>query len=262
MDLGLKNKAVLVLASSKGLGKATALEYVSHGASVMISSRNENELVITAKQIKQLTGQEVVYCVADVSSYHDIKNLVTKTVEQFGTIDVLINNAGGPPAGGFDDFNDDDWQKSFELNLLSVIRTIREVLPYMKKQGSGRIVNIASSSIKQPIDHLILSNTFRTGMVGLAKTLSSELAKDNILINTIGPGQIKTDRIGEFDKAKAESLGITQEEVQRTKENQIPLGRYGTPGEFAKVMVFFGSYANTYVTGQSLLVEGGMVKSL
>ncbi|WP_163140397.1 SDR family oxidoreductase [Bacillus sp. 22-7] len=262
MDLGLLNKSVLVLASSKGLGKAIATEYAAQGARVMIASRNLDVLVQTAKEIQELTGNEVNFCSVDVSKREDIVRLVQQTVEQYGTIDVLINNAGGPPPGVFDDFDDESWQQAFELNLLSFIRTIREVLPFMKQQGSGRIINIASSSIKQPIDNLILSNTFRNGIIGLAKTLSSELAKDNILINTIGPGQIKTDRAVEFDMAKAQQLDVTLEEIQLTKERQIPLGRYGTPEEFANVAVFLGSFANTYVTGQGLLVDGGMVKAL
>lgn len=262
MDLGLKGKAVLVLASSKGLGRATALQFASEGARVMLTSRNEQELKRTAEDIQQQTGQEVHYIQADVSQGEDIKRLVDATLESFGTIDVLVNNSGGPPAGKFEDFQDEDWYKAFDLNLLSYIRAIREVLPVMKKQQSGRIVNITSSSIKQPIDNLLLSNTLRLGVVGLAKTLALELAQDNILINTVGPGVIKTDRIIELDSIKAKELGVSLEEIQETKQGQIAIGRYGEPHEFAKTILFFGSFANTYITGQTLLVDGGLVKAI
>lgn len=262
MDLGLANKAVLILASSKGLGRATALEYAAEGARVMITGRNQEELIKTATSIKDQTGNEVHYFPADVSRGEDLKALVAETVKRFGTIDVLVNNSGGPPAGKFDDFNDEDWYKAFDLNLLSYIRAIREVLPYMKEQKGGRIVNVTSTSIKQPLENLLLSNTLRLGVVGLAKTLSLELAKDQILINTIGPGTIKTDRVVEFDTLKANELGVSIEEVQAMKQQQIAIGRYGEPAEFAKTLIFLGSFANTYVTGQTLLVDGGLVKAI
>lgn len=263
MDFNLQGKSVIVTASSKGLGKATALEYATEGAHVLISSRNEEELATAVKDIKEKSGNsQVDYVVCDVKKPDDIKNLVSKAVDWNGTVDVLINNAGGPPAGKFEDFSDEDWQHSFELNLLSFIRTIREVLPYMKKQQSGRIVNIASSSIKQSLDNLLLSNTFRPGIVGVAKSLSQELAPDYILINTVGPGRIQTNRVVELGQIKADELGIEAEKLQADAEQSIPLGRYGQPEEFAKAVVFLGSGANTYITGQSLLVDGGLVKAL
>ncbi|MFD1037561.1 SDR family oxidoreductase [Virgibacillus byunsanensis] len=263
MNLGLKGKSVLVLASSKGLGKATAYQFAAEGANVFISSRNKETLEKVKKDIQEGTGNKnVEYAVCDITNPDSIKQMISTIVETNGTIDVLINNAGGPPAGSFEDFDDVAWQQAFELNLLSFIRTIREVIPYMKKQGSGHIVNIASSSIKQPIDHLILSNTFRTGIVGLAKSLSQELAADNILINTIGPGKISTDRILQLNSKRADELNASMEKVKSDAEKQIPIGRYGTPEEFAKTVVFLCSGANTYITGQSLLVDGGMVKAL
>ena len=169
---------------------------------------------------------------------------------------------GGPPPGAFDQFDDEAWQKAFELNLLSFIRAIREVLPYMRKQKRGHIINFASSSVKQTIDNLLLSNTFRAGIVGLAKSLSQELATDNILINTIGPGKIGTSRVQQLDEAAAERKGITYEELRKQNESVIPMGRYGKPEEFAKLAVFLCSEANTYITGQTVLVDGGMVKAL
>lgn len=261
MDLGLKNKSILVLASSKGLGKAVALKFAEEGARVMISSRDEEQLKATVDEIVNKTGAKVNYQVCDIKNPQEIKLLVNQTVALNGTIDVLVNNSGGPPAGGFDKFADDVWQHAFELNLLSYIRTIREVLPHMRKQQEGRILNIASSSIKQPIDNLILSNTFRTGVIGLAKSLSQELAQDGILINTVGPGRIATERLNELDQIKADNQAVSYETIKAQSELSIPLGRYGQPDEFARTIVFLGSGANTYITGQMVLVDGGMTKA-
>lgn len=263
MDLQLKGKSVVVLASSKGLGKAISTEFAKEGAHVLISSRSQEELEKTKAEIKEVSGnQKIEYQVCDVTKKDDIEQLIQKAIEWNGTVDVLINNAGGPPAGTFDQFSDEDWQKAFELNLLSFTRTIREVLPSMKQQQQGRIINIASSSIKQTLDNLILSNTFRAGVVGLAKSLSQELASDNILINTVGPGRIATDRVAALDEKRADKLGTSVEELKKKTEQSIPMGRYGEPEEFAKSIVFLASGANTYLTGQSLVIDGGLVKAL
>ncbi|MFS0862001.1 SDR family oxidoreductase [Fredinandcohnia sp. 179-A 10B2 NHS] len=261
MELGLKGKSVLVLASSKGLGKAAAFQFAKEGAKVMITSRNEEQLKVAQEEIINETNANIRYFVCDVKKPSQIKELVNETVTQFGTIDVLVNNTGGPPAGFFDDFDDEKWMDAFELTLLSFIRSIREVLPHMKKQGHGRIVNIASTSIKQPIDGLILSNTFRTGITGLSKSLSQELAKDKILINTVGPGRFATDRVVEIDHKRAKNLNVSYEELINSAQASIPLGRYGVPEEFAKTIVFLASEANTYITGQSLVVDGGLTKA-
>jgi 3-oxoacyl-[acyl-carrier protein] reductase len=172
---------------------------------------------------------------------------VGRTAERFGGVDILVSNAGGPPAGSFDTVSDEDWSSAFELNLMSVVRLVREALPHMRERGFGRIVNVASSSIKQAIEDLILSNTFRAGVAGLAKSLSFELAPDGILVNTLGPGRISTGRSAAIDAAQAESLKVPVEEVRGGIESQIPLGRYGTPEEFARVAVFLASPANTGV---------------
>ncbi|MFQ3544698.1 SDR family oxidoreductase [Halobacillus rhizosphaerae] len=263
MDLQLQGKSVVVMASSKGLGKAIALEYAKEGARVFISSRNEEALKQAQTEIKKESENPNVECmVCDVTRPKQIEQLIESAVKNHGNIDVLINNAGGPPAGVFDDLSDEDWQRAFELNLLSFTRTIRAVLPSMRKQESGRIVNIASSSIKQSLDNLILSNTFRAGIVGLAKSLSQELAGDNILINTVGPGRIATDRVASLDEKRAGQLGISIEALKKQSEQSIPMGRYGEPEEFAKAVVFLASGANTYLTGQSLVIDGGLVKAL
>lgn len=261
MDLHLKQKNALILASSQGLGKAIAAELVKEGANVMLAARNEEKLVAVQTELSKLGLGKVSYKVTDITKPDDINSLVEDMVAEFGGIDILINNAGGPPGGTFADFSDEDWQHSFELNLLSFIRTIRESLPHLKKQG-GKIVNIASSSIKEPIPGLLLSNTFRTAIVGLAKTLASELAPDKILINTVGPGRIATERIQHLDQFHAEKKGVTAEEIAEESLSKIPLGRYGEPEEFAKFVTFLVSGANTYLTGQSYLVDGGMVKSI
>lgn len=262
MNLGLKGKTALVLASSKGLGKATALKFAEEGANVVLSSRNETELKKTAAEIREKTGATVIYEVCNIMDGKQIEKLVEKTVKEFSTIDILINNSGGPPAGSFDDFSDEDWQNAFELLLLSVIRTVRAVLPYMRKQKNGHIVNIASSSFKQPLDNLILSNVFRTGIMGLSKSLSQELAKDNILINTVGPGKIATDRMKELGQKTAELKGLSVDEVEDQSKAMVPLGRHGTPEEFANMLLFLCSEANTYVTGQTILVDGGLIKAM
>ena len=262
MDLGLTGRVAVVAAASKGLGKATATQLAAEGARVVISSRDEETLAKTASEIGEQTGAEIEYCVADLTKAKDIGGVISHAAERFGGVDVLVTNSGGPPTGTFDKFGDEDWQYAFELNLMSVVRLIRAALPHMREKGEGRIVNVASSSFKQPLENLILSNTFRTAIAGLSKSLSVELAPDGILINTLGPGRIGTDRVRQMDGARAESLGIPVEEVRQWAEAQIPLGRYGTPEEFARVAVFLASPANTYVTGQAFLVDGGMVKAL
>ena len=263
MNLGLQGKAVVVMASSKGLGKAIALEFAKEGARVLISSRNEDELRASATEIREASqNKQVFFEVCDMSSKKDIEQFFMKAYQLFGTVDILINNTGGPPAGKFESFSDQDWIDAFDLTLMSYVRTIRAALPFMKLQKSGKIMNVASSSTKQAIDGLIFSNTFRSGIVGLSKSLSTELAEYNILINTIGPGRFATDRVAHLDAINAEKEGTSVEEIQRKSAASIPLGRYGDPEEFARIIVFLSSESNTYLTGQSLLVDGGMVKAL
>lgn len=227
----------------------------------MLASRDAVKLEKVQSELKQLGTGKVQFRQTDVTKAGDIQALVKATIETFGDIDILINNAGGPPGGTFDQLNDDHWQHAFELNLLSYIRMIREVVPFMKDKG-GKIINIASSSIKQPIPGLILSNTFRLGIVGLTKTLAEELAPFKILINTVAPGRIATDRVAHLDQMNAEKTGRTKEEVEEKAKANIPLGRYGTPEEFANYVTFLVSDTNTYMTGQSFLVDGGMVKAI
>lgn len=263
MDFGLKDKNVVVMASSKGIGKATALEFAKEGASVVLASRSESALREAVEEIRSLSGNENInYHTCDMSSSEDIGNLFSKVNDLQGPIDILVNNTGGPKSGGFEAVTDDDWYESFERNLLSYIRTIRAVIPHMKDNRFGRIINISSTSTKEVIDDLILSNTFRSGMVGLTKTLARELAPYNILVNTVGPGRIETDRIIELDTITAEKKGVSFEDLTNHQKSLIPIGRYGQPEEFAKVVVFLASAANTYLTGQSLVIDGAMLKAL
>ncbi len=263
MEIGLTNKNVVVMASSQGLGKAIALEFAKEGTNVFLTSRNEASLQQTAEEIKQLSGNDQIYYqTCDMSSADDIEKLFQEVNQNLGSVDILINNTGGPKAGGFEEVTDEDWYASFEKNLLSYIRTTRAVIPHMKNNHFGRIINISSSSTKEVIDDLILSNTFRSGMVGLTKTLARELAQYNILVNTVGPGRIETDRIIELDSTTAEKQGVSLDDITKENMSLIPIGRYGKPEEFARVVVFLASNANTYLTGQSLVIDGGMLKAL
>ena len=262
MDLGLNGKCALVMASSSGLGKAIATEFASEGAKVMLFSPFKEELKEAQKEIFGKTGNKPEFFVGSITNVSDIKTLVNTTVEKYGPIYALVNNTGGPRPGQFDAFLDEDWQDAFELTLLSYIRTIREVLPHMRANGGGRILCSTSSSIKAVLDNLILSNTFRMGVVGLAKTLSQELGKDNILVNVIAPGRIGTTRSDQLDKVRADRAGKTVGEIQKLAFAGIPLGRYGTPEEYGKLAVFLCAASNTFITGQSVLVDGGMVKAI
>ena len=263
MDLGLKDKVVAVMASSKGLGKATAMEFAKEGAIVFISSRSEDKLRETAEEIKQQSqNDQVFFKSCDMTDEKDIADFFAFVADKAGRVDVLINNTGGPKAGGFDGVTDEDWHKAFDQNLLSYIRASRAVLPYMKEQQFGRIVNVSSSSTKEVLDGLILSNTFRAGMVGFAKTLAREVAGDNIMVNTVGPGKIATDRVAELNQIAADKQNLTVDQVVENTEKQIPRGRMGEPEEFAKILVFLASSANSYMTGQSLIVDGGLLKAL
>ncbi len=262
MDLGLAGRVVIVAASSKGMGKATAMTFAAEGARVTVLARTPADLAKTAEEIRAATGAEVLAVPSDVTIAEDSRRVVQATAERWGLINVLVTNAGGPPPGVFADMDDAGWQAAFELNLLSTIRLTREVLPHMRKAGGGAIINIQSTSVKAPIDNLILSNTIRPGVVGLAKSLSRELGKDRIRVNNVLPGAILTDRQRQMMSVWGQRLGKSPEEALRLREAEIPLGSLGAPEDVANLVVFLASDRARHITGATIQVDGGAVRSI
>jgi 3-oxoacyl-[acyl-carrier protein] reductase len=262
MDLGLKQKVAIVAASSKGMGKATAMGLAAEGARVTMLARNQAGLTEAAEEVRRRFQADVLAVPADVTRHDDIKRVVQETVARWGTVDILVNNAGGPPAGDFDDMDDARWQAAFELNLLSTIRFVRAVLPHMRRAGGGAIVNLQSTSVKVPLPGLTLSNAIRPGVIGLAKSLSVELAKDNIRVNNVLPGAIMTDRLRQVMAARAQAAGKSFDEIRKSREAEIPLGRIGDPEDVASTIVFLVSDRARYVTGVTVQVDGGLIRSI
>ena len=262
MDLGIKDRVAIVAASSKGLGKASALGLAKEGVKLTICSRDKDTLQKTADEIASQTGADVLAITCDVSKTDEIKNVVKETINKYSKVDILINNAGGPPVGAFLDFSLQDWRKAIELNLFSAITFNNEVIPCMKENKWGRIVNITSMSVKQPIDGLILSNTVRAGIAGLAKTISNEFAPYNILVNNVCPGRIYTDRIKQLAEQRAKRDKTSFDEAISAMENDIPVGRIGRPEELANLIVFLASERASYITGTTIQVDGGLIKGL
>lgn len=263
MNLGLQDKVAIVLAASKGLGRASAEALAAEGARVVIGSRNSEQLAQTARDIHEKTGSAVLAVPTDVTKPNDLEAIVEATVREFGRIDILVNNAGGPPPGTFEQFGDAQWEAAFQLNLLSNVRMVRLVLPHMRQLQKGRIINIVSTSVKVPIDGLLLSNAIRTGVVGLAKTLSIELAPANITVNNVCPGRILTDRIRQTTRLPEKvQQGMSEEEVLREAARDIPLGRVGKPEELAALVAFLASEQAGYITGTTIQVDGGLTRAL
>jgi len=256
MDLGIRGKAALVTAASKGMGKATALGLAAEGVRVLMCARTAADIKAAADEVRTKTGAEVVEMTADVTKKEDVERLVKRGVEAFGGIDILVANSGGPPRGNLDEMTDEQWYGAFEVATLSVVRLIRGVLPSMKQKRWGRILTIQSVSVKQPVPGLLLSNAVRPGVAGMFKTLSEELGPHNITINVVCPGKINTDRL----KSGARQAGIPEDEFMRKAGSDVPLGRVGTPEEFANVMVFLASERASYVTGVALQVDGGLIR--
>ncbi len=256
MDLGLKGKRAIVMAASRGLGYASALGLAREGCKLIVCSRDQARIEAAAATINQETGADVKALVADVSSASEAKRLVDAAVSAYGGLEIVVHNAGGPPAGETLQMTEEQWQKAFEQNLLSFTRIVGAAAPEMKKAGYGRVITIASSSIKQPIPNLALSNALRAGVWGIAKTLSRELAPQGILVNVIAPGRIDTERIAELDQANAQKSGKSVEDVRKASVASIPLGRLGRPEELANLVVFLASQAGSYITGQAITVDG------
>lgn len=262
MDLGLKNKAALVTAASKGLGRAVAEELAREGARVAICSRNETLIRQVADEISTETGSEVFGLRADVSKTEEVDSLVAETVDRLGTINVLVTNAGGPPPGTFETLENSAWTDAFHLNLLSVVNLCRATIPYMKENGWGRIINVTSTAVKEPVEGLLLSNSLRPGVVGLAKTLSQELGPENILINNVCPGFTMTGRLDQLAEALADKNSTSKEAIFQNWESTIPLRRIGKTKEFAALVAFLASERASYITGTTIPIDGGAVRGL
>lgn len=238
------------------------MEMCREGAKVAICALDDPELPKAVEEIRAATGAEVIGIPADVSNADQARNFIRKGIEHYGTVDILVNNAGGPPSKTFLEIDDDLWHFGVKLNLMSTVIMTREVVPIMMEKRSGRIINMTSISVKQPIDGLILSNTVRSGVVGLAKTLSNELASYNITVNNVCPGYTMTERVRSLSVVTAQKEGTTPEEVVKRWESSIPMKRLGTPEEFAALVTFLASERAGYITGASIQIDGGWYKGV
>ena len=260
MDLQLGQKVALVTAASQGIGKASAWALAREGATVASCARERETTAATAAQIAEATGAEVRPFVADLSDAESIADLVAEVLRAFGTVHVLVNNAGGPPPGGFATLSDDDWQRAFDLTLMSAVRVTRAVLPTMRAQRWGRIINLASYSVKQPIPDILLSNSLRLGVVGWAKSIAAPLAAANILVNTVATGWARSERVAQMLASRAASSGRPTAEAEAAITSQIPLGRMARVEEIADVVAFLASERASYITGTVLPVDGGLIQ--
>jgi len=262
MDLGLKDKVALVTASSQGLGKASAMALVAEGAKLVICSRNEKHIQAAADEIRYKAGAAVTPLVADVSRKDDISRVVGAAVKEYGKVDILVNNAGGPPTGHILSLPEEEWERGVQLTLMSVVRLMREVLPFMEKQKWGRIITIVSIAAKQPINELLISSTLRPGILGLSKVLSNQYAKYNITVNTVCPGLILTKRQEELSVSRAAEKGMTFDAYLAESARAIPAERLGQPEEIGSVVAFLASERASYINGVNLLVDGGGARGI
>ena len=262
MELGLKGRVAIIAASSRGLGRACALELAAEGASVVICAREAQRLAATADDIRAATAASVLALTVDLTDAAQIQHLVQQAVDRYGRIDILVTNNGGPPAGFFNDFDDEAWLRAHLQTLLSAVRLIRAVLPTMQAQGWGRIINITSVSVKQPVGNLLLSNVYRPGVVGLAKTLSAQVAAQGITVNNVAPGYTRTDRVLELVQARAAAEGRQVEEILAETVAGCPMQRLGEPEELAALVAFLASERASYITGATIQVDGGYVQGL
>jgi len=260
MDLGLKDRVALVAASSQGIGKAVAMALAREGTKLAICARTASAISAAADEIRAATGVEVLAGPADVADPDAVRRLVAETIERFGRIDVCVTNAGGPPSKTFAETTAEDWASAVNLNLLTTVYFAREVLPVMQRQRWGRFLTITSVSVKQPIDGLVLSNSVRSAVSGLVKSLANEYGQYNVLVNNICPGYTRTERLTGLSARLAQSNDVTVEEIQRRWTSQIPLGRLAEVEEFAGVVAFLASERGSYITGASIAVDGGWLK--
>jgi 3-oxoacyl-[acyl-carrier protein] reductase len=257
MDLGLRNKIALVTASSKGLGRASAEALAQEGTKVAICARDEEILRATADEIASATRTEVLAIPADVTRVRDIEQVVKEVISHFGTLHILVTNAGGPPTGNFEDFDDTQWQEAFNLTMMSAVRLIRLAIPPMQDQQWGRIINITSLSVKEPIDNLLLSNSIRAAVHGMAKTLAGQLGQYGITVNNVMPGSIHTDRAEQLAQHQADQTGQSLTEILAEMGHQIPVKRVGQPEELGALVAFLASERAGFINGASIPVDGG-----
>jgi len=262
MDLGLKDRVALVAAASQGLGRAVAEELAAEGASLVLCARNPATLAETAAAIADATGAHVLAVPCDVTDMEQIGRLVQSADERFGRVDILVTNAGGPPAGQFDQLSREQWEQATRLTLFSAIELARQVLPGMKERRWGRILNITSIAVKQPVENLMLSNSLRAGLTGFARTLANEVAAYGVTVNNILPGYTRTERLEDLAQMMADKQGISPVEFRAKWEQEIPMRRLGEPREFAALAAFLVSDRASYITGTSIQVDGGWIRSL
>jgi 3-oxoacyl-[acyl-carrier protein] reductase len=261
MDLGLKDKVALVVAASRGLGRAVAEELAAEGASLVLCARGAEALEEARESIAR-AGVPVLALTADVTDPADVARVVGAGVEKFGRIDILVTNGGGPPAGRFESLGQEQWEAATRLTLYSAIELTRRVLPGMKERHWGRILNITSIAVKQPVENLILSNSLRAAVTGFARTLANEVAAEGITVNNILPGYTRTERLEELAGMMAAKEGISPAEFAARWEQEIPMRRLGEPREFAALAAFLVSERASYITGTSIQVDGGWIRSL
>lgn len=261
MDLGLHGKRALITGSSRGLGFATALALAAEGCQVVVNSRSLENAREAAETIRIKTSSHAIPLAGDVTDPQVPVELVQQSVEALGGLDILVTNSGGPPAGRFENFDDETWSQAVNLVFLSHVRLIRAALPYLRQSSTPSVVTITSYSVKQPIPNLVLSNSIRAATVGLTKSLALELGSDGIRFNSILPGWTLTERVIELMEHRARMNGTTVEEEMSKQAKDSPLGRMGTPEEFARAAVFLASPAASYITGVMLTVDGGMYKA-
>ena len=260
MDLKLKDKRALVTGASRGLGYATALALAKEGCKVAINGRDEARIKSVAEKLSKETGAQVIGLAGDVSEIGVPEKLIHQIVEAFGGLDILVTNAGGPPPGTFESFDEATWQKAIDLSLMSHVRLIRAALPHLRKSSAASVLTVTSMSVKQPLANLVLSNSVRAATVGLTKSLALELGKDGIRFNSILPGWTETERVTQLMTARATANKSTVEAEIAKQSQESPLGRLGQPAEFANAAAFLVSPAASYITGVMLTVDGGMYK--
>ena len=262
MDLGLKGKVAFVAAASQGLGRAIAEELAAEGASLILNSRTESKITAVCLEIRDRSGADVIPAAGDLSDTAALERAIDRGLSHFGKIDILITNIGGPPAGTFESLSREAWDAAGRSLLTSVVDLTRLVLPGMKERRWGRILNITSIAVKQPVDNLILSNSLRAAVTGFAKTLSNEVAEFGVTVNNIMPGYTSTERVEKLARSISEMEGITIDEAKKRWESQIPMKRLGRPDEFAALATFLVSERASYITGSSIAVDGGWIRSL